>query len=83
MKLVKLLTILIITLVIGSELKAQDIHFSQFYNAPLTVNPALTGRIPGSYRVVINYRNQWPYQFDKATSFSTPAISFDMPFSLQ
>jgi type IX secretion system PorP/SprF family membrane protein len=48
---------------------AQDLHFSQFFNSPLTTNPANTGFIPdGNYRLGINYRNQWssimtiPYQ---------------------
>lgn len=40
--------------------KAQDLHFSQFFNSPLTTNPANTGFIPeGDYRLGINYRNQW------------------------
>src|SRR5688572_30936638 len=40
--------------------KAQDLHFSQFMNSPLTTNPANTGFIPdGDYRLGINYRNQW------------------------
>ena len=39
---------------------AQDLHFSQFMNSPLTTNPANTGFIPGGdYRLGINYRNQW------------------------
>jgi type IX secretion system PorP/SprF family membrane protein len=40
--------------------RAQDLHFSQFINSPLTTNPANTGFIPdGDYRLGINYRNQW------------------------
>ena len=39
---------------------AQDLHFAQFFNSPLTTNPANTGFIPdGDYRLGINYRNQW------------------------
>ena len=39
---------------------AQDLHFSQWYNSPLTTNPANTGFIPDAdYRVGANYRNQW------------------------
>ena len=39
---------------------AQDLHFSQFMNAPLLTNPANTGFMPeGDYRLGINYRNQW------------------------
>ncbi len=38
---------------------AQDIHFSQFYNAPVNINPALTGSFVGDTRYTANYRNQW------------------------
>ncbi len=38
---------------------AQDVHFSQFNASPLTLNPALTGKLPCTYRAAINYRNQW------------------------
>jgi type IX secretion system PorP/SprF family membrane protein len=39
---------------------AQDLHFSQFFNSPLTTNPANTGFIPDAdYRIGGNYRNQW------------------------
>lgn len=39
---------------------AQDLHFSQFFNSPLTTNPANTGFIPDAdYRLGVQYRNQW------------------------
>jgi len=39
---------------------AQDLHFSQWFNSPLTTNPANTGFIPeADYRLGANYRNQW------------------------
>ncbi len=39
---------------------AQDLHFSQYLNAPLLVNPANTGFMPDNdYRFGFNYRNQW------------------------
>ena len=39
---------------------AQDLHFSQFMNSPLSTNPANTGFMPeGDYRLGVNYRNQW------------------------
>ena len=38
----------------------QDLHFSQYFNAPLLVNPANTGFNPDyDYRFGGNYRNQW------------------------
>lgn len=40
--------------------RAQDLHFSQFMQTPLLINPANTGFIPdGDYRIGVNYRNQW------------------------
>lgn len=42
------------------KLTAQDLHFSQFFNTPLTTNPANTGFIPDAdYRIGAHYRNQW------------------------
>lgn len=38
---------------------AQDIHFSQYYNSPLTINPALTGKEDADWRGNLNYRSQW------------------------
>jgi type IX secretion system PorP/SprF family membrane protein len=43
-----------------STLYAQDLHFSQFFNSPLSTNPANTGFIPdGDYRIGVNFRDQW------------------------
>lgn len=41
------------------NLKAQDPQFSQYYAAPMYVNPGLAG-INQRGRAGINYRNQWP-----------------------
>jgi type IX secretion system PorP/SprF family membrane protein len=40
-------------------LNAQDMHFTQFYAAPLYLNPAFTGANACS-RATLVYRNQWP-----------------------
>ena len=40
-------------------LKAQDIHFSQFYFSPMNINPALTGVFPQDIRFSGIYRKQW------------------------
>jgi len=53
----------------------QDPNFSQFFVSPLTLNPALTGKFNGDFRVAGNYRDQWP-EISKA--FITSTISFDM-----
>ena len=66
---------------IGFSLTAQDVHFSQFYASPLTLNPALTGKFNGLYRVSAIYRDQWRnVQEQKANTFMTPSVSLD--FSL-
>lgn len=40
--------------------QAQDLHFSQWFNSPLSTNPANTGFIPDAdYRIGANYRDQW------------------------
>lgn len=41
------------------SVKGQDVRFSQFYAAPLYVNPAFTGSTI-QHRFVLNYRHQWP-----------------------
>src|SRR4249919_1609661 len=50
---------------------AQDIHFSQYFSAPLTINPALTGGFAGDYRAGVNYRTQWG-------SVTVPYRTFDL-----
>jgi type IX secretion system PorP/SprF family membrane protein len=55
-------------------LKAQDPNFSQFFASPLTLNPALTGKFDGVFRVAGNYRNQWP---TINNAFTTATISMD------
>ena len=55
---------------------AQDPNFSQFFVSPLTLNPALTGKFNGDFRVAGNYRDQWP-AISKA--FVTSTASFDVP----
>src|SRR5437868_6623101 len=60
---------------------AQDIHFSQYYASPLTLNPALTANINGMFRVAANYRNQWftiPV-LNSVAPYQTYQVSFDMP----
>ncbi len=42
-----------------SQINAQDIHFSQFFEAPLLRNPALAGLFNGDLRFQMVYRNQW------------------------
>lgn len=63
---------------------AQDIHFSQFFLSPLTLNPANTGNFEGSVRLGGIYRDQWwsvagssPLGFNG--QFKTYSVSVDAP----
>lgn len=47
------------SLLLQVSLRAQDIHFSQFFETPLLRNPALAGIFTGDYRVQAVYRDQW------------------------
>ncbi len=49
-----------VCLLFAMAAQGQDLHFSQFYNSPLTTNPANTGFIPDAdYRIGATYRNQY------------------------
>lgn len=41
------------------ESLAQDIHFSQYYNSPLNLNPAQAGMFREDTRLIANVRQQW------------------------
>ena len=57
-------------------LLGQDVHFSQFYNSPLTLNPALTGAIETDQRFALIHRSQWQ---SMGAPFRTFAFSYDTP----
>lgn len=46
-------------LFVSSKLVAQDPHFTQYFAAPMLMNPAFTGFFNGDVRVSGCYRNQW------------------------
>lgn len=53
------------------NLPAQDTHYSQFYAAPLLINPANTGMSGENLRIANNYRNQWAKIGAPYETFST------------
>lgn len=55
----------LLLMVSGYILKAQDVHYSQMYATPLYVNPAFTGNHECDFRAAVNYREQ-------AASFTIP-----------
>lgn len=50
---------LVISCVFLANLAGQDIHYSQFFNSPLNLSPALTGVYNGDVRAHANFRQQW------------------------
>jgi type IX secretion system PorP/SprF family membrane protein len=71
----KILSVFLVSVSLVSVLNAQDPNFSQFFASPLTLNPALTGKFDGVYRIAGNYRNQWP-TFNNAFVTKTASIDF-------
>ncbi|MCI5056359.1 MAG: PorP/SprF family type IX secretion system membrane protein, partial [Flavobacteriales bacterium] len=63
----------ILLIFINLSLSAQDFHFSQFYNNPLALNPALTGSFIGDYRLNTVYKNQWASLGNAFTTFGGSA----------
>jgi type IX secretion system PorP/SprF family membrane protein len=52
--------VLSLSVILSTTVTAQDLHFSQFFNSPLTTNPANTGFIPDAdYRLGAHFRNQY------------------------
>jgi len=58
-----------------TDVKSQDLHYSQFYNAHVNINPALTGIFNGDVRMAANYRNQWP---SVPVDYTTLTGAYDM-----
>lgn len=56
-----------------TQLKGQDIHFTQFYASSMYLNPAFTGAGVCS-RLTTAYRNQWP---GVSEGFTSQLVSFD------
>lgn len=62
----------IVLFFLSLQASGQDLHFSQYFNAPLLVNPANTGFNPDySFRVGGNYRSQWA---NLGTPYNTMSI---------
>ncbi len=58
-------------------IQAQDIHYSQFYNPVLTLNPGKTGIFNGDKRLLFSYRDQWA---SVPVAWRTFTASYDQKF---
>jgi len=54
-----LVLVLLVKFIFVNISQAQDIHYSQFYNPVLILNPAKTGIFNGDDRFLLSYRDQW------------------------
>ena len=68
--------VLVAFLLPNGQVHGQDPVFSQFYSAPLQLNPAFAG-IAYAPNFALNYRNQWP-AINQA--YQTYAVSYDQFF---
>lgn len=66
--------IAIILVLIRPPTIAQDIHYSQFWNAPLELNPALAGISGADMRFFGAYKNQWA---NVPVGYTTFSAAFD------
>lgn len=63
------------------NIHAQDLHFSQYFANPLSYNPANTGFFDGSYRLGVNYKQQWPWAIDgKLLNYNSSSAYADFSF---
>ena len=54
----RLLSLIVVGMIFGS-VYAQDVHFSQFFQTPTLLNPALSGIYEGTSRLSLGYKGQW------------------------
>jgi type IX secretion system PorP/SprF family membrane protein len=78
MKIARGLPALVIAFMLTATAHAQDIHFTMFDMAPLTLNPAYTGAYEGTFRVGGIYRDQWN-NISSVNGFRTPSAYVDAP----
>ncbi|MBA3899014.1 MAG: PorP/SprF family type IX secretion system membrane protein [Bacteroidetes bacterium] len=71
---ITLTIIALFTLAISVPLKAQNMHFSQFFNSPATINPAATGSMNEDLRFTSFYKDQWR---SIGSPYKTMLSSFD------
>lgn len=74
MKKLSFLLVVFLMIIFSKMMHAQDVHFSQYMQAPLLINPALTGMIDGNHRFLLNYRSQWT---SVGAPYKTIGFSYD------
>src|SRR3954470_8159605 len=72
------LLLMVLTFGFTFSVRSQDIHFSQFFEAPLMRNPSLAGIYEGDVRAQIVYRDQWN-SFTEAYKTASLNVEYKMP----
>ncbi|WP_243749243.1 PorP/SprF family type IX secretion system membrane protein [Mucilaginibacter agri] len=65
-------------LLTGLTASAQDHLYSQFFNSPLYLNPALTGQFKADLRMNLIYRNQWT-SVPGSLSYLSASVDYNVP----
>ena len=71
----KIIFILFFFILADKNLSAQDIHYSQFFTSPISLNPAKTGLFNGDWRIGGNFKNQWG---SIPVPYNTGSVFFDI-----
>ncbi|MEZ2336746.1 PorP/SprF family type IX secretion system membrane protein [Mucilaginibacter sp. RCC_168] len=65
-------------LLTGIATFAQDHMYSQFFNSPVYLNPALNGQFPGDLRMNLIYRNQYT-SVPGGFNYITASVDYNIP----
>jgi len=75
----KLLSLFTCLMLATASLWSQDIHFTQYNMAPMSLNPALVGKFEGTVRFGGIFRGQWASVLGAGQQFTTPSAWVDAP----
>ncbi len=72
--------LIVVCFLFSKKANTQDLHYSQYFNSELNLNPALTAYSQSKYRFSLNNKNQWasvtvPYKTLSA-SFEVKILNF-------
>jgi type IX secretion system PorP/SprF family membrane protein len=78
MKSIKYSLLVVILSILTIDVMAQDHMYSQFFNSPVYLNPALNGQFQGDLRMNLIYRNQYS-SVPGSLSYISASIDYNVP----
>jgi type IX secretion system PorP/SprF family membrane protein len=69
--------IILLTMMVWSQVKSQDLHFSQYQTSPVHLNPTMVGLLHNGNVITLNYRDQWKPVLGNEGSFKTIAGTYE------